>query len=209
MAKALILLAVASLLVAASAAPAPAKPPAVTFIAKNIVKNVTKDCPVKNTMFTKAEFDVDRVLELATTMQERNVSQKCQDEAVENLASCASDDSMAVKIGCCSQDCSTGIKKSISSGCFNEYAVAICNDPKSQNMMTGLLNAGVRCANFTSSCAEVLKAAPKNATKSAAADPAAPAGAAPSPAPKAKSAAAQAVAAFVPLAAAAAAFLLL
>lgn len=141
-------------------------------------------------------------------MQERNVSQKCQDEAVENLASCASDDSMAVKIGCCSTDCSTGIKKvchsnclweslwgrgfcqtrscrpraqpassarrfsaapnttcpcptlshlpspqSISSGCFNEYAVAICNDPKSQNMMTGLLNAGVRCANFTSSCA--------------------------------------------------------
>jgi hypothetical protein len=159
----------------------------VTFIAKNIVKNVTKgespahvvapgpnppgrwvndcflslaDCPVKNIMFTKAEFDgewrlaayglacsqllvlpcaalllcptnqrcpapligsqaglscllpaVDRVLELATTMQERNVSQKCQDEAVENLASCASDDSMAVKIGCCSQDCSTGIKK--------------------------------------------------------------------------------------------------
>jgi hypothetical protein len=43
--------------------------------------------------------------------------------------------------------------QSISSGCFNEYAVAICNDPKSQNMMTGLLNAGVRCANFTSSCA--------------------------------------------------------
>lgn len=53
---------------------------------------------------------------------------------------------------------------------------------------------------------EVLKAAPKNATKGAAATPAA---AAPAPAPTAKSAAAQAVAAFVPLAAAAAAFLLL
>jgi hypothetical protein len=51
------------------------------------------------------------VLELATTMQERNVSQKCQDEAVENLASCASDDSMAIKSGCCSKDCSSGIKK--------------------------------------------------------------------------------------------------
>jgi hypothetical protein len=51
------------------------------------------------------------VLELATTMQERGVSQKCQDEAVENLASCASDDSMAIKSGCCSIDCSSGIKK--------------------------------------------------------------------------------------------------
>lgn len=53
-------------------------------------------------------------------MQERNVSQKCQDEAVENLASCASDDSMAVKIGCCSTDCSTGIKKVCHSNCLLE-----------------------------------------------------------------------------------------
>jgi hypothetical protein len=54
---------------------------------------------------------VDKVMDLATTMQEKGVSQKCQDEAVENLASCATDDSMAVKQGCCSTDCSTGIKK--------------------------------------------------------------------------------------------------
>lgn len=50
-------------------------------------------------------------MDLATTMQEKGVSQKCQDEAVANLASCAMDDSMAVKQGCCSIDCSTGIKK--------------------------------------------------------------------------------------------------
>lgn len=54
---------------------------------------------------------VDKVMDLATTMQEKGVSQKCQDAAVENLASCATDDSMAVKQGCCSKDCSTGIKK--------------------------------------------------------------------------------------------------
>lgn len=124
------------------------------------------DCPVKNVMFTKEEFDgklaglsvglsgksgycsschwplmvmarncsllvqqpqhaimlnlllllynlpaaVSKVMDLATTMQEKGVSQKCQDEAIENLASCATDDSMAVKQGCCSQDCSKGIK---------------------------------------------------------------------------------------------------
>jgi hypothetical protein len=28
--------------------------------------------------------------------------------------------------------------QSIASGCFDEYADAICNDPASQNMMTGL-----------------------------------------------------------------------
>lgn len=50
-------------------------------------------------------------MDLANTMQEKGVSQKCQDEAVADLASCAMDDSMAVKQGCCSIDCSTGIKK--------------------------------------------------------------------------------------------------
>lgn len=156
------------------------------------------------------------------------MSQACQDAAIENLASCATDGSMEIKQGCCSKDCSTGIKKvwfpacpccqllgppvwaphfpcvaahrhvlqptatplhtsqcrpflvknvqyllcvcipaqynhqlpqcpiclpqAIDSGCFNEYAVAICNDPKSQGMMTGLLNAGVRCADFTTTC---------------------------------------------------------
>lgn len=58
-----------------------------------------------------ATATVDNVMNLATTMQEKGVSQKCQDEAVENLASCATDDSMAVKQGCCSKDCSSGIKK--------------------------------------------------------------------------------------------------
>jgi len=215
--KYIILLALGACVLAAQAAPpAAAKPPGVSYIPKNIVANVTKDCPVKNVLFTKAEFDVDKVMDLATTMQEKGVSQKCQDEAVENLASCATDDSMAVKQGCCSTDCSTGIKKSIASGCFTEYAQAICNDPASQNMMTGLLNAGVRCANFTTTCEDILKSAPKNATAGAnatksGATPAAAAPASATPAaPKAtKSAAAQAVAAVMPLAAAAAAFLLL
>jgi hypothetical protein len=211
--KYIILLALGACVLAAQAAPpAAAKPPGVSFIPKNIVANVTKDCPVKNVLFTKAEFDVDKVMDLANTMQEKGVSQKCQDEAVADLASCAMDDSMAVKQGCCSIDCSTGIKKSIASGCFDEYADAICNDPASQNMMTGLLNAGVRCANFTTTCADILKKVPKNATAGANTTKATPAAAAPAgaaaPAPT-KSAAAQAVAAVMPLAAAAAAFLLL
>lgn len=44
-------------------------------------------------------------------MGEKGVSEACTNAAVENLASCATDGSMEVKVGCCSEDCASGIKK--------------------------------------------------------------------------------------------------
>jgi len=211
--KYIFLFALAAFVLATQAAPpAAGKPPGPTFVAKNIVKNVTKDCPVNNVLFTKDEFDADKLVELQPTLQNNGVSQKCQDEAVENLMSCLTDDSMTVKIGCCSKDCSAGIKKSIETGCFTEYAKAICSDPKAENMMVGLMNAGVRCADFRSNCTAIMAEAPKkagNATSSKGASTPAAAAPAAAPAPPTKSSAVHATAAVVPLAAVFAAVLLL
>ena len=54
---------------------------------------------------------VDKLPELQSTLSDGSISEKCQSEAMQELMTCLTDDSMAVKIGCCSKDCSSGIKK--------------------------------------------------------------------------------------------------
>jgi hypothetical protein len=54
---------------------------------------------------------VNKVMEMGATMGDKGVSEKCTNAAVENLAACAMDGSMEVKVGCCSEECASGIKK--------------------------------------------------------------------------------------------------
>jgi hypothetical protein len=50
---------------------------------------------------------VDDIANILTTLQTGNVSQTCQDEAVNKLAGCF--DSLPIRVGCCAKECADGL----------------------------------------------------------------------------------------------------
>jgi hypothetical protein len=70
--------------------------------------------------------------------EENGVSAECGTAALTDLATCGVDASLATENGCCSKECADGIKLSISSGCFAEYAHAICTTKTGDQFRAGL-----------------------------------------------------------------------